>query len=206
MINGQIKGDGTSRLLKSYLPDTYDEFKTLMASGQLPVDVLFNPIGWSILPTFLNKDVLLKDATAALYGLGADAVPNDVLALIKTLIDSNYSELSSLANSKAKIATGSYVGTGAFNGSETNSALTYITVGFTPKFFLLTNNGQAIVAIGQNIGFCVLGNNVHGLDISHVSPSIVTWGPTIALSVTYSLGASGQFNDSGRTYYWIAIE
>ena len=32
--------------------------------------------------TPLNKDSLLKDATAALYGLGADAVPDDALAML----------------------------------------------------------------------------------------------------------------------------
>lgn len=32
--------------------------------------------------TTLNKDSLLKDATAALFGLGADAVPDDVLAYL----------------------------------------------------------------------------------------------------------------------------
>ena len=32
--------------------------------------------------TPLNKDSLLKDATAALYGLGTDAVPDDVLTLL----------------------------------------------------------------------------------------------------------------------------
>ena len=32
--------------------------------------------------TALNKATLLKDATAALFGLGADAVPNDVLAFL----------------------------------------------------------------------------------------------------------------------------
>ena len=32
--------------------------------------------------TPLNKDSLLKDATAALFGLGSDAVPDDVLALL----------------------------------------------------------------------------------------------------------------------------
>ena len=32
--------------------------------------------------TPLNKDTLLKDATAGLYGLGSDAVPDDVLSLV----------------------------------------------------------------------------------------------------------------------------
>lgn len=93
MINGQIKGDGNSRLLKGYLPDTYDEFKTLMESGQLPVDVLFNPTGWSILPTFLNKYALLKDATAALYGLPDTAVPDDVLKSIPAKFNAGWMAL-----------------------------------------------------------------------------------------------------------------
>lgn len=58
--------------------------------------------------TLVNKSTLLKDVTAALYGLGTDAVPDDVLAKIKPQLDSN----TSVANSKAQIRTGSYVGTG----------------------------------------------------------------------------------------------
>ena len=78
MTNGQIKGDGTSRLLKSYLPNTYDEFKALMESGQLPVDVLFNPSGWSTLPTFLNEENLIKSDTALLYGEDTNATPEKI--------------------------------------------------------------------------------------------------------------------------------
>lgn len=33
--------------------------------------------------TPLNKNTLLKDATAALYGLGSDAVPDEVLGMLK---------------------------------------------------------------------------------------------------------------------------
>lgn len=36
--------------------------------------------------TFINKATLLKDATAALYGLGGDAVPDDVLEALNTSI------------------------------------------------------------------------------------------------------------------------
>ena len=80
--------------------------------------------------TPLNADSLLKVATAELYGLGAAAVPDNVLALIKRMIDSNYSELSSLANSKAKIVTGSYAGT--------NSVANSITFPALPKFVYIT--------------------------------------------------------------------
>ena len=37
--------------------------------------------------TDLNKANLLKDTTAALYGLGADAVPNDVFEVIPPSLD-----------------------------------------------------------------------------------------------------------------------
>lgn len=52
--------------------------------------------------TPLNKDSLLKDATAALYGLGADAVPDDVLAKIRELIQ----ETETAVSSKAQIVFG----------------------------------------------------------------------------------------------------
>ena len=82
MNDGIIKADGTSRLMRAELPATYEEFRAQAAAGALPMDILFNADGWTQLPTFLNKGALLKDLTAALYGLGTGAVPDDVLAWI----------------------------------------------------------------------------------------------------------------------------
>lgn len=82
MNNGIIKADGTSRLMRAELPATYEEFRAQAAAGTLPMDILFNADGWTQLPTFLNKGALLKDLTAALYGLGSDAVPDEVLAFL----------------------------------------------------------------------------------------------------------------------------
>ena len=65
--------------------------------------------------TPLNKNSLLKDSTAALFGLGVDAVPDDVLNAIKTLIDTANANV----NTKAKIASGSYTGSGATSKSLT---------------------------------------------------------------------------------------
>ena len=78
MIDGIIKADGTSRLMRANLPATYEEFKAQAAAGKLPLDVLFNAEGWSQFPTFLNKANLLKDPTAGLFGLDKDAVPNTI--------------------------------------------------------------------------------------------------------------------------------
>lgn len=77
-----------------------------------------------------TQQQILANSTKTLYGLDATAVPDDVLALIKPMIDNNYAELSSLANSKAKIVTGSYAGT--------NSVANSITFPALPKFVYIT--------------------------------------------------------------------
>lgn len=82
MIDGIIKADGTSRLMRAELPTTYEEFRAQCHAGVQPLDVLFNAIGWSQLPTFLNKANLLKDTTATLFGLDENAVPNDVFGYL----------------------------------------------------------------------------------------------------------------------------
>lgn len=82
MIDGIIKANGTSRLMRAELPATYEEFRAQCHVGAQPLDVLFNALGWSQLPTFLNKANLLKDTTSALFGLGANAVPDDVFAFV----------------------------------------------------------------------------------------------------------------------------
>lgn len=70
--------------------------------------------------TPLNKDSLLKDATAALFGLGADAVPDDALAVLKTITDNHGDAIEN----GVKISTGSYVGTGT-SGSSNPCSLTF---------------------------------------------------------------------------------
>jgi len=75
--------------------------------------------------TAINKASLLKDDTAALYGLGADAVPDDVFAAIKHTLDF-----------KAQAVIGSYTG----DGTDTRT----IDIGFTPSFvFIWLDNANA---------------------------------------------------------------
>ena len=83
--------------------------------------------------TPLNKASLLKDATAALFGLGTDAVPDDALNAIKTLING----ANANADTKAKIATGSYTGTGTYGSSNKNS----LTFDFEPKLLVVLMSG-----------------------------------------------------------------
>ena len=60
MIDGIIKGDGTSRRIRSVsnikeLYPTYESFLEALAAGTVPVDILFYEEGWSQIPDFLNK-------------------------------------------------------------------------------------------------------------------------------------------------------
>jgi hypothetical protein len=96
--------------------------------------------------TPLNKNSLLKDATAALFGLGADAVPDDVLSTIKMTLDS----LTAAVNGKADIATGGYTGT----GTSGPTAQVKINCGFTPKILVLYVKTEK--ATNAQYAFCVL--------------------------------------------------
>lgn len=84
MIDGVIKGTGTSRYVKGppnagTLWPTYEEFIAALAAGEVTIDLAgINPSGWTTQGTKLNKANLLKDTTAALYGLGVGAVPDDI--------------------------------------------------------------------------------------------------------------------------------
>lgn len=82
--------------------------------------------------TPLNKATLLKDATAALLGGGADMVPDEALVALKGFIDS----ISPESLGAARIEVGSYVGTGSSNMESTQWTIP-LTFGFKPMFFAL---------------------------------------------------------------------
>ena len=143
--------------------------------------------------TPLNADSLLKVATAELYGLGAAAVPDNVLALIKPMIDSNYSELSSLANSKAKIVTGSYAGT--------NSNANSITFPSLPKFVYITGpsgnwKNAFITVVNGTASYAYESDNSSYSCTPTISGTTISW---TARDTSFD-----AMNYSGN-YQWIAI-
>lgn len=78
-------GTGNSRFMKSNIPSstTLAQLIQMLNNGTFPYDIgTINPAGISQQGTPLNKDTLLKDATAALYGLTPTAVPNDVFSFL----------------------------------------------------------------------------------------------------------------------------
>jgi hypothetical protein len=137
--------------------------------------------------TDLNKANLLKDTTAALYGLDTDAVPDDVFALIKPLLDG-----------KAKLAAGTYVGTGTF-GSENQNSLTF---GFTPKIVIISGNSGAtetkiIILPRTTHPICSFGTGTITTNLVSAIGATTTW---------YSTGnANVQGNANGVTYSYLAL-
>ena len=72
-----------------------------------------------------SKDETITTATKALYGLGATATPNQVFSAISTALDG-----------KARIQTGSYVGTGTY-GESNPCSLTFL---FLQQNFIQKSN------------------------------------------------------------------
>ena len=95
--------------------------------------------------TPINKNSLLKDATAALYGLGADAVPDDVFCATKEWID-GFSENS------VHCIFGKRTGNGSHEGFS-------ISFPQKPKLILLYTN---VLSEGWHKGqsfFCAIGED-----------------------------------------------
>lgn len=151
--------------------------------------------------TPLNKATLLKDATAALFDLGSDALPDDVFAKIRPLITSAVNN----ANSRAKIEVGSYVGT--------NKDTKTIKCSFSPKFFAITAIGSGVFAVpfyyaplpSQNTPY-----NFYYLQISSSESISVTLGTTITrksngVEISSSRFSAEAFNATNVTYYYAFI-
>lgn len=147
--------------------------------------------------TMINKSTLLQDATAAMYGLGTDAVPDEVLEILsKALLLSNGTYTDILGNEAVitKIEYGNYVGTGV--GLS-------VTLNFekTPKIvFVLAADGAnyfgAIFINGAN------STKLYGNDSYHLT---CQWGDN---SLTWS-GSSGMTQQTSLNapvlYYYLAI-
>lgn len=148
----------------------------------------------------LNKANLLKDQTAARYGKGNNAVPDDILAQIATELDRySFAQAGGL-----KMAYGSYVGDGT-HGSANPKSLTF---DFEPVLVFISQFSSS-----QWIGSFHRGSSSYGL----VGASGTIWmdfyatweGNTLSWyceeDSDQPYGARGQFNDDGTTYHYVAF-
>ena len=155
-----------------------------------------------------TKAQTLTAETAALVGLGADAMPDAVFAKIKSLIDA----VGNHSNTKAVSELKSYVGTGAYGSSAPVSLSfsfvpsTIIYIGYSNgTMFDNPRQGLYMVALPamstsykQYFGFCF---NNQGKSTSYGMRS----GDSKTVSWYNTSGAQMQLNESGSTYYFLAI-
>ena len=161
--------------------------------------------------TALNKANLLKDATAAKFGLGADAVPDDVFfKLTNVLFNSNGIPTDIDGNVVGvQIATGSYTGTGTY----TSAGAVSIPVGFAPKIVFVYNTDfkagntdvLQLVMMGEMYSIVGYKNSISitsGTGNNANTGTITEWGDTVSFWAN-----SGTYfpNKSGLIYKWFAI-
>lgn len=144
--------------------------------------------------TPLNKDSLLKDSTAALYGLGGDAVPDDVLALLYPIVDA----VAKCGN--CKIVYGSYTGTETY-GSENPSTLAFAS---KPLFIVIRAvEGNFGTGADQKMILVYGSTWCKSVDTSSNSHNFVTWsGNSVSW---YGYSAYGQMNESETVYRYVAL-
>ena len=209
MIDGVIKGSGNSRYLKTVADaltkyPTYQDFMAALIAGTLPIDLNgINTAGWTTQGTPLNKANLLTDATAALLGGDSSMVPDEALVTLLGLITTGVSDLTALANTKAKFQYGSYTGTGKYGSDNWNS----ITFSFEPKLVIVqsqttsttpilnANNSGTLIALRPIGTFCFDAGGAYPANLTWSGNMLKWWGGSAPI----------QLNESNKKYSYLAI-
>lgn len=150
----------------------------------------------------LSKDTFLKDTTAALFGLGNTALPDEILQALSNAAFYKNGVLQTVLGSQisqVKITTGSYVGTGKDGASAPNS----LSADFNIDYFLVQPEG---VISSQYYKFSPIGA-VKGLNAYFPpgSGSLVSISWNNKSVSWYSDNDTFQANESGRTYKYLII-
>lgn len=197
-----IKGTGNSRSLRSVpnlasLAPTYDKLLELLTGSGLPIDLgPLNPAGAQQVGTDLSKANLLKDATAALYGLPATAVPDAVFASI-------YTKIQALNTGKGNVfgETGSYLGVGG--GTKT------LNFSRAPVLLIIAADlTRAEKPSGSYYGaFGILYKNNTSVRFTRSPDGISSFSPIFkAASVSWAVSnPDQQFDAVGAKYDYIAL-
>ena len=172
-------------------------------------DTLYPKTIASQIPDVYSKTDTITATTLSQLGLSANKLPNDAFQQIKTLIDNAQSS----ADSKAKIQTGSYVGTGT--AGENNPCS--LTFNFKPNFLIIMpvneyhNPGYGLEADQFPLNFFAGNvykfygpygdaNEYEGIHGKYTNNTFYWYYYT-----TYGGSAEYQLNINGRTYYYYAI-
>lgn len=138
----------------------------------------------------LNKNTFLKDTTAALFGLGNSALPDDILRKIGEFIPK--------LNGAAKIEIGSYAGT----GEEQKT----INLNANPDFFIVQclnpqSEGRGLIAFG--VRGCTETFGMDQMGMTYKVP-VFGWSEK-AVVVNVDNNYSSGYNESGRNYKYMSI-
>ena len=139
-----------------------------------------------------SKDEILSNATKTIYGLGSDAVPDDVLSLLKTLV----SNAQTSADGKSSIELVSYVGTGTSGPSNPTS----MTFSVAPDFFMFLGYKQEGTFYDSHAFYV---NTKGTITASTSGGSISSWMTDI-LPTSYASGTGPRMKKSqdGKTISW----
>ena len=169
-------------------------------------DTLYPKTIASQIPDVYSKTDTITAETLSQLGLNTDKLSNDAFQQIKTLIDN----VQSSTDSKAKIQTGSYVGTGTY-GADNPCSLTFNTL---PKVLMIPwliiasdDKGLQINYAGSSLGICpfFLFETTQTYE-SYTKPN--AFGSSVSIKIDgtnfswYTATAEAQSNLYQRTYYW----
>ena len=135
----------------------------------------------------INKATLLKDTTAALYDLGTDALPDDVLQVIRTVLDE-----------RAIVESGTYTGT----GTKTPS----LVFSIVPKFVVIQEQDSSVGGNYEHTGWWISEMTYLITYSSQSTPRPVTLnGKTFSWTGSATDNAKEVLNESGKVYSYIGI-
>ena len=161
-------------------------------------DTLYPKTIASQIPDVYSKTDTITAETLTQLGLTADKLPNDAFQQIKTLIDNAQSS----ADSKARIQTGSYVGTGTYGVNNPNS----LTFDFVPKFVIVVPEPESDNTVHTLVGIFIYGAehtpyNYDGKKSSGPKSNLTVMGWGTNTLKWYNGGDSiRQLNDSPDVY------
>ena len=221
-------GTGNSRSLKSSISagTTWEQTLEMLRNGTFPIDIgAVNDAGVAQKGSPINKTTLLKDATASLFQLGADAVPDDVLEILSKAAlvgeDGGLVTASGLVASSIKIQVVSYVGTGKYGASNPCS----LSFGFSPDAIIFLYRENTSGNIDQEGAFASNGipfykESLLSLDTSYKQYRGFSTRTSMQYSYAktneaknqivwydnYNYGEISQLNISGYKYTFLALK
>ena len=167
-------------------------------------DTLYPKTIASQIPDVYSKTDTITTETLSQLGLSADKLPNDAFQQIKTLIDNAQAS----ADGKAKIQTGSYVGTGT-HGADNPCSLTF---DFVPWVLIVQNSEGVTYDLESSTDYpyypilIVHGNKMYQ---SNSINNIFTWennNVSWYCSLSGSTASQLQLNQKDTIYNYISIE